>query len=57
LKYYFQLHGIDSEMDLLQRTASSYMEYLTLSRNRFAGVASDLDVALAESQRPVSNRH
>jgi NodT family efflux transporter outer membrane factor (OMF) lipoprotein len=48
---YFQLHGLDSEMDLLQRTASSYMEYLTLTRNRFAGgVASDLDVAQAESQ-------
>src|SRR5215469_2071268 len=47
---YFQLHGIDSEMDLLQRTASSYTEYLTLTRNRFAGgVASDLDVAQAES--------
>jgi NodT family efflux transporter outer membrane factor (OMF) lipoprotein len=48
---YFQLHGIDSEADLLQRTAESYMEYLTLTRNRFAGgVASDLDVAQAESQ-------
>jgi NodT family efflux transporter outer membrane factor (OMF) lipoprotein len=48
---YFQLHGIDSEMDLLQRTAASYTEYLTLTRNRFAGgVASDLDVAQAESQ-------
>ena len=48
---YFQLHGIDSELDLLQRTAASYTEYLTLTRNRFAaGVASDLDVAQAESQ-------
>src|SRR5262249_9381369 len=48
---YFQLHGIDREMDLLQRTVASYMEYLTLTRNRFAGgVASDLDVAQGESQ-------
>ena len=48
---YFQLHGIDSEMDLLRSTESSYMEFLTLTRNRFAGgVASDLDVAQAESQ-------
>ncbi len=48
---YFQLHGIDSEIDLLQRTVASYEEYLELTRNRFAGgVASDLDVAQAESQ-------
>ena len=48
---YFQLHGIDGEMALLNRTVSSYQEYLTLTRNRFAGgVASDLDVAQAESQ-------
>ena len=48
---YFQLHGIDAETDLLQRTASSYDEYLTLTKNRYAaGVASDLDVAQAESQ-------
>jgi len=48
---YFQLHGIDAEAGLLQQTAASYDEYLTLTRNRFAvGVASDLDVAQAESQ-------
>src|SRR5262249_13967576 len=48
---YFQLHGVDSEMELLRRTVESYTEYLTLTRNRFAGgVASDLDVAQAESQ-------
>ncbi|HEX3875874.1 MAG TPA: efflux transporter outer membrane subunit [Bryobacteraceae bacterium] len=48
---YFQLHGIDGDADLLKRTASSYQEYLTLTRNRFAGgIASDLDVAQAESQ-------
>ena len=33
------------------RTVKCYQEYLTLTRNRFAGgVASDLDVAQAESQ-------
>lgn len=48
---YFLLHGLDSEYDLLNTTVKSYQEYLTLTRNRFAGgVASDLDVAQAESQ-------
>jgi NodT family efflux transporter outer membrane factor (OMF) lipoprotein len=48
---YFSLHGLDSDADLLRRTAASYAEYLTLTRNRFAGgVASDLDVAQAETQ-------
>jgi NodT family efflux transporter outer membrane factor (OMF) lipoprotein len=48
---YFQLHSTDAEMDLLTRTESSYQEFLTLTRNRFnGGVASDLDVAQAESQ-------
>lgn len=48
---YFNLHGLDSEYELLDRTAKNYQEYLTLTRNRFAGgVASDLDVAQAESQ-------
>jgi len=48
---YFQLHGTDGDVDLLNRTAASYEEYLTLTKNRFAGgVASDLDVAQAESQ-------
>jgi len=48
---YFQLHGIDSEIDLLNRTVASYEEFLTLTRNRYAaGVVSDLDVAQAESQ-------
>ncbi|MGP8246567.1 MAG: efflux transporter outer membrane subunit [Bryobacteraceae bacterium] len=48
---YFQLHGSDSDADLLDRTAKSYQEYVVLTRNRFAGgVASDLDVAQAEAQ-------
>ena len=48
---YFQLHGIDGEIDLLTRTEASYQDYLTLTHNRFAGgVASDLDIAQAETQ-------
>ncbi|HLX44562.1 MAG TPA: efflux transporter outer membrane subunit [Bryobacteraceae bacterium] len=48
---YFQLHGVDADEALLRQTETSYAEYLTLTKNRFdAGVASDLDVAQAESQ-------
>ena len=48
---YFQLHAIDTEQDLLKRTITSFEEYLKLTRDRFAvGVASDLDVAQAETQ-------
>jgi NodT family efflux transporter outer membrane factor (OMF) lipoprotein len=48
---YFGLHGLDGEEALLTRTEASYKEYLTLTQNRFTGgVASDLDVAQAESQ-------
>ncbi len=48
---YFMLHGLDSQADLLNRTLQEYLEYLTLTKNRFAGgIASDLDVAQAESQ-------
>lgn len=48
---YFQLHGIDGDIDLLERTARSYEEYLALTRNRFqSGVASGGDVAQAQTQ-------
>ena len=48
---YFELHGTDGDIDLLERTVKSYQEYLQLTRTRFAGgVASDLDVAQAEAQ-------
>lgn len=48
---YFQIHANDADADLLRRTEASYKEYLELTQNRFAGgVASDLDVAQAESQ-------
>jgi NodT family efflux transporter outer membrane factor (OMF) lipoprotein len=48
---YFQLHGTDANIDLLQRTVKSYEEYLTLTQNRYkAGVASGGDVAQAQAQ-------
>jgi len=48
---YFDLHGIDGDIDLLERTAKSYQEYLTLTQNRYkAGVASGGDVAQAQTQ-------
>ena len=48
---YLLLHGVDGDVDLLQRTVQLYREYLKLTQDRFsAGIASDLDVAQAESQ-------
>ena len=48
---YFQLHGVDGDIALLQATVKSYQEFLALTRNRYAGgVASDGDVAQAETQ-------
>jgi NodT family efflux transporter outer membrane factor (OMF) lipoprotein len=48
---YFEMHGLDSQADLLQRTVQSYREYLQLTRDRFSvGVASGSDVAQAETQ-------
>lgn len=48
---YFQLHGTDGDLDLLERTVKSYQDYLQLTKNRFAsGVASGADVAQAETQ-------
>jgi NodT family efflux transporter outer membrane factor (OMF) lipoprotein len=48
---YFQMHGLDADIALLQQTVASYQEFLVLTRNRFAGgVASDSDVAQAETQ-------
>jgi NodT family efflux transporter outer membrane factor (OMF) lipoprotein len=48
---YFALHGIDAEADILERTYKSYQDSLQLTKDRYeAGVASDLDVAQAETQ-------
>ena len=48
---YFQLHGSDGDVDLLQRTVASYQDYLVLTQNRYkSGVASGADVAQAQAQ-------
>ncbi len=48
---YFELHGTDGDIDLLDRTTKSYEQYLTLTQNRYkAGVASGGDVAQAQTQ-------
>jgi NodT family efflux transporter outer membrane factor (OMF) lipoprotein len=48
---YFQLHGIDGDLDLLERPVVSYTQFLELTKNRFnSGVASGGDVAQAETQ-------
>jgi len=48
---YFQLHGTDGDIDLLERTSKLYQDYLELTQNRMrVGVASGADVAQAETQ-------
>ncbi|HLI83148.1 MAG TPA: efflux transporter outer membrane subunit [Bryobacteraceae bacterium] len=48
---YFELHGIDGDIDLLTRTVKEYEDYLTLTESRMhAGVASGSDVAQAQTQ-------
>jgi NodT family efflux transporter outer membrane factor (OMF) lipoprotein len=48
---YFQLHGLDGEIELLTKTVRSYEQYLKLTQDRFnGGIASDADVAQAEAQ-------
>jgi NodT family efflux transporter outer membrane factor (OMF) lipoprotein len=48
---YFQLHGSDAAIALLQSTVDSYAGYLKLTQARHdAGIASGADVAQAETQ-------
>ena len=48
---YFQLHGLDGDADLLDRTVKLYTDYLNLTKERLeAGVASGADVAQAQTQ-------
>lgn len=48
---YFQLHGVDGDIALLQSTVDSYTNYLKLTQARHdSGVASGADVAQAETQ-------
>jgi NodT family efflux transporter outer membrane factor (OMF) lipoprotein len=50
-EFYFELHGLDGDADLLQRTVKAYEEYLQLTKDRFElGVASGADVAQAKTQ-------
>jgi NodT family efflux transporter outer membrane factor (OMF) lipoprotein len=50
-EFYFELHGLDGDAALLQKTVISYQLYLQLTKDRFeAGVASGGDVALAQTQ-------
>ena len=50
-EFYFQLHGQDGDIDLLERTVKAYAEYLKLTQDRFElGVASGADVAQAKTQ-------
>jgi len=52
---YFQLHGLDGDADLLQRTVTAYQQSLQLTQDRFdAGVASGADVAQAKTQLETS---
>jgi multidrug efflux system outer membrane protein len=48
---YFTLRALDAQSDLLTQTAVAYQRALELTQNRHkAGIASDLDVAQAETQ-------
>jgi multidrug efflux system outer membrane protein len=48
---YLNLRGLDAEARLLQNTARTYSDALTLTQNRLAGkIASPIDVARAQSQ-------
>jgi NodT family efflux transporter outer membrane factor (OMF) lipoprotein len=48
---YFELHGTDGDIDLLQTTVKSYQDYLRLTQQRFnVGVASGADMAQAQTQ-------
>jgi NodT family efflux transporter outer membrane factor (OMF) lipoprotein len=48
---YFDLHGSDAEIMLLQKTVAAYRDALDLVRHRFdAGIASEFDLAQAQTQ-------
>jgi NodT family efflux transporter outer membrane factor (OMF) lipoprotein len=53
--FYFELHGLDGDQDLLQRTLKLFQDYLELTQKRFnVGVASGADVAQARTQLAVT---
>jgi NodT family efflux transporter outer membrane factor (OMF) lipoprotein len=48
---WFQLHGLDAQKDLLDRTVAAYQKALDLTNNRYnQGVASQIDVVQARTQ-------
>jgi NodT family efflux transporter outer membrane factor (OMF) lipoprotein len=48
---YFDLHGVDTQTELLRQTVVAFQAALDIATQRFtAGVASDSDVALAQTQ-------
>ncbi len=48
---YYELHGTDGDIDLLETTVKSYEDYLKLTQDRFnSGVASGADIAQAQTQ-------
>ena len=48
---YFNLRGLDAQAQLLQKTVTSYEQFLQLTQNRYnSGVASQADVAQAKTQ-------
>jgi NodT family efflux transporter outer membrane factor (OMF) lipoprotein len=48
---YFSLHGLDARKKLLEESVKLFEQFLDLTKFRFqGGVASDADVALAETQ-------
>jgi NodT family efflux transporter outer membrane factor (OMF) lipoprotein len=50
-EFYFELHGLDGDSDLLQTTLNGYMQFLQLTKDRMeVGVASGSDVAQAQTQ-------
>ena len=50
-EFYFELHGLDGDADLLATTVKLYEDYLQLTKDRMdAGVASGADVAQAQTQ-------
>jgi NodT family efflux transporter outer membrane factor (OMF) lipoprotein len=50
-EFYFELHGLDGDADLLERTITSFERFLQLTKDRFeAGIASGADVAQAQTQ-------
>jgi len=55
---YFDLRGIDTQTELLRQTVVAFQAALDIATQRFnAGVASDSDVALAQTQLQTARSH